>query len=299
MAMARVTAIAFNGNGVFPENSPYIVQAYKKDVPSFFVQCLNCHEKSTQCKACPESKGSCQSCFLIRLECLFPLPPYLHQKREFSPFQCNCIHCTISHWRCRFDSNIHPQKCQQCIKLGIPCNFKLSAQWRHNDIKLHPPPLQVSSHVAIEPVNEMNNDSVSRISDPGRRFSITNKSVHYHNWSGICPNNGYSCHGCVEQVNSQENESTVPVPSWIHVFSKSTKSSFCQNELPLLVIWRNPPPKKYVIIVIGAQRGSTEAEPTTDRSSCSCPCPKPFSHQPWCWEGYLSFWQRGFRQSSY
>jgi hypothetical protein len=97
MAMARVTAIAFNGNGVFPENSPYIVQAYKKDVPSFFVQCLNCHEKSTQCKACPESKGSCQSCFLIRLECLFPLPPYLHQKREFSPFQCNCIHCTISH----------------------------------------------------------------------------------------------------------------------------------------------------------------------------------------------------------
>ncbi len=65
--------------------------------------------------------------------------------------------------------------------LGIPCNFKLSAQGRRNDIKLHPPPLQVSSHVAIEPVHEINNvDSMSVFSDPGGRFAITNESVHYH-----------------------------------------------------------------------------------------------------------------------
>jgi hypothetical protein len=82
MVMATVTAIAFYGNGVFLENSPYFAQAHKKDVPSFPVWCLNCHKKNTECKACPKSKGSCQSCILSRLECLFPLPPYLHQKHD-------------------------------------------------------------------------------------------------------------------------------------------------------------------------------------------------------------------------
>ena len=153
-----------------------------------------------------------------------PLLLYLHQKLELFPFQCNCIHCNINHQQCKFNSNIDPQKCQWCTKLGVPCNFKLSAQGRCNDIKLHPPPLQVCSHMAIEPVNEMNNvDSVSGFSDPGGRFAITNKSVHYHHQSGLCLNNGYSCHGCVEQVNSLEKESTIRVPSWIHIFSKSTK----------------------------------------------------------------------------
>jgi hypothetical protein len=112
MAMALTTAIAFNGIGVFPENCPCFVQAHKKDIQSFPVRCHNCHKKSIKCKACPKSKGSCQSCFLSRLECLFPISPYLHQKRDFFPFQCNCIHCTINHQRCKFDSNIHPQKCQ-------------------------------------------------------------------------------------------------------------------------------------------------------------------------------------------
>ena len=75
MVMALATAIAFNGNGVFPENCPYFVQAHKKDIQSFPVWCHNCHKKSIKCKACPKSKGSCQSCFLSGLECLFPLPP--------------------------------------------------------------------------------------------------------------------------------------------------------------------------------------------------------------------------------
>jgi hypothetical protein len=215
------------------------------DVPSFPVQCLNCHKKITKCKAYLEAKGSCQSCFLSSLECVFPLPLYLHQKCELSPFQHNCIHCTISHQRCNFNSNLHPQKCQQCIKLGIPCNFKLSAQGRRNDIKLHPPPLQVSSHMAIEPVNEMNNfDSFSRFSDPGGRFAIMNESVHYHHQSGLCLNDGYGCCGCVEQVNSQENESIIPVSSWIHVFSKSTKSSSCQTQATTIAYLEEPTTKK-------------------------------------------------------
>jgi hypothetical protein len=68
--------------------------------------------------------------------------------------------------------------------IHVISSCQLSAQGRCNDIKLHPPPLQVSSHVAIEPVNEMNNvDSVSKFSDPGGRFAITNESVHYHHQS--------------------------------------------------------------------------------------------------------------------
>jgi hypothetical protein len=41
MATAMATAIAFNGNGIFLENSPYFVQAHKEDVPSFPAWCLN------------------------------------------------------------------------------------------------------------------------------------------------------------------------------------------------------------------------------------------------------------------
>jgi hypothetical protein len=48
MAAASATAIAFNGNGVFPENCPYFVQAHKKDVPSFPVWCCNSHTKKHQ-----------------------------------------------------------------------------------------------------------------------------------------------------------------------------------------------------------------------------------------------------------
>ncbi len=174
-----------------------------------------------------------------------PFPPYLHQKPDFSPFQHNCIHCTISHQWCKFDSNLHPQKHQWCIKLGIPCNFKLSAQGRCNDIKLHPPPLQDSSHMPIEQVHEMNNfDSFSGFSDPGVRFAITIESVYYRHQSGLCQNNWYSCHGCIEQVDSQEIESTGPVPSWIHIFSKSTKSSSCRTQAASIAYLGEPTTKK-------------------------------------------------------
>jgi hypothetical protein len=62
---------------------------------------------------------------------------------------------------------------------------------------------------------------------------LTNKSVHYHHWSDFCLSDGYSCHSCVQQVPLQENVSkSVPpfsgvVPSWVHLFSKSTATSSC------------------------------------------------------------------------
>jgi hypothetical protein len=150
----------------------------------------------------------------------------------------------ISHQRCKFDSNLHLQKCHQCIKLGIPCNFKLSSQGRRNGIKLHPPPLQDTSHVAIEPVHEMNNvDYFSGFSDPGGRFAITNESVHYPHQSGFCLNNGYSCHGCVEQVKPQELNLPVPFHPGFMFFPSPPSHAPVKHKLPLLIIWRNPPPK--------------------------------------------------------
>jgi hypothetical protein len=76
-------------------------------------------------------------------------------------------------------------------------------------------------------------DSFSGFLDPGGRFSLMNKSVHHHHWLGFCLSDGYSCHGCVEQVSLQESvPKSVPpfssvIPLWVHVFSKSTATSSC------------------------------------------------------------------------
>ncbi len=43
-------------------------------------------------------------------------------------------------------------------------------------------------------------DYFSGILDPGGRFAFTNESVYYHHQLGFCLLDGYSCHGCVEQV---------------------------------------------------------------------------------------------------
>jgi hypothetical protein len=114
--------------------------------------------------------------------------------------------------------------------------------------------------VVIEPVNEMNNvDPVSGFSDPGGRFAITYKSVHYHHQSGLCPNDGYSCHSCVEQVNSQEKNLPFLFHPGFMFFPSPPSHPPVKHKPPLLLIWKNPPPKKYVIIIIGAQRGSARS----------------------------------------
>jgi hypothetical protein len=65
-----------------------------------------------------------------------------------------------------------------------------------------------------------------------------NESVHYHHQSGShLLSDGYSCHGCVEQVNLNENVSrsvsvsvSSIIPPWVHVFAKSTQSSSLRTQ---------------------------------------------------------------------
>ncbi len=89
----------------------------------------------------------------------------------------------------------------------------------------------------VEPQDGANSiDSFSGFLDPGGRLAFMNKSVHYHRWLGFCLSDGFSCHGCVEQVSLQENvPKSVPpfssvVPSWVHVFSKTTATSSCHTQ---------------------------------------------------------------------
>jgi hypothetical protein len=93
-------------------------------------------------------------------------------------------------------------------------------------------------------------DLFSGFLDPGGRLAFTNKSVHYHHWSGFCLSNGYCCQGCVEQVSLQENvpKSAPPfsgvVPSWVHVFSKSTATSSCPTQAASIAYFKEPIRKK-------------------------------------------------------
>jgi hypothetical protein len=80
--------------------------------------------------------------------------------------------------------------------------------------------------------------------DSGGRFAFTNESVHYHHWLGFCLSDGYSCHGGVEQVSLQKNvPKSVPpfsgvVPSWVHVFSKSTATSSCRTQAASIIYFK-------------------------------------------------------------
>jgi hypothetical protein len=63
MATAIANAIAFIGNRVFQEISPYFVQAHKKDIPSFPVWCLNCHKKTPFVRPVLNPKGHAKAAF--------------------------------------------------------------------------------------------------------------------------------------------------------------------------------------------------------------------------------------------
>ncbi len=97
----------------------------------------------------------------------------------------------------------------------------------------------------VEPQDRANSINLfSEYLDAGGRFAFTNKSVHSHQWSGVCLSNGYSCHGCVAQVSLQENvPKSVPpysgvIPSWVHVFSKSTTTSSCQTQAASIIYYK-------------------------------------------------------------
>ncbi len=63
----------------------------------------------------------------------------------------------------------------------------------------------------------------------GGEYAVMKESVHYHQGSGIPQSDGYCCNGFDKQVSPQENidQSCSPssvsiIPSWVHVFSKSS-----------------------------------------------------------------------------
>jgi hypothetical protein len=100
--------------------------------------------------------------------------------------------------------------------------------------------------------NACSTDSFSGFSDPGGRFAITNESVHYHHRSGShLLSDGYSCHGCVEQVKLNENLSksvsvsvSSIIPPWVHVFAKSTKSTSLRTQAASIAYIEEPLQKK-------------------------------------------------------
>jgi hypothetical protein len=75
-------------------------------------------------------------------------------------------------------------------------------------------------------------DSFSGFSDPGGRFAITTKSVHCPHLPRFVRLDVESCHGRIEQISSQRDSShyCCPVPSWVHVFGKSTKTSSLRTQ---------------------------------------------------------------------
>jgi hypothetical protein len=82
MAISSATAIAFNGNGVFPENCPYFIQAHKKDVPFFPVWCRNRHKKIPNVMHALNPKGHAKAAFWADWNAYSPSLPTCtkHQK---------------------------------------------------------------------------------------------------------------------------------------------------------------------------------------------------------------------------
>jgi hypothetical protein len=72
--------------------------------------------------------------------------------------------------------------------------------------------------------------------DPGGRFAVTNKSVHCHHLPGFVQSDAESCHSCVDQISHQRityhssSFQNCAIPSWVHVFGKSTKSSSLRTQ---------------------------------------------------------------------
>ena len=75
-------------------------------------------------------------------------------------------------------------------------------------------------------------DSFSGFLDPGGRFAIMSESVHCPHLPGFVRSGVESCHGRIEQISPQRDSShyRCPVPSWVHVFGKSTKTSSLRTQ---------------------------------------------------------------------
>ena len=93
-------------------------------------------------------------------------------------------------------------------------------------------------------------DSFSGFLDPGDRFAITTDSVHCPHLPGFIQSDVESCHGRIEQISPQRITSDTkyfqnfPIPSWVHVFGKSIKSSSLWTQCASVAYRELPTTKK-------------------------------------------------------
>jgi hypothetical protein len=93
-------------------------------------------------------------------------------------------------------------------------------------------------------------DSFSGFLDPGGRFAITTDSVHCPHLPGFIQSDAESCHGRIEQICPQRITShshyfrNFPIPSWVHVFGKSIKSSSLRTQCASVAYKEQPTTKK-------------------------------------------------------
>jgi hypothetical protein len=86
--------------------------------------------------------------------------------------------------------------------------------------------------------------------DPGGRFAITTDSVHCPHLPGFIQSDVESCHGRIEQICPQRITShsqyfqNFPIPSWVHVFGKSIKSSSLWTQCASVAYRELPTTKK-------------------------------------------------------
>jgi hypothetical protein len=149
---------------------------------SFPICCTNCHDKQLMCKAHPHTKGSCYHCIVNGLPCFF-LPQTIIRHgstRIFNAFrfQRNCTHCTQSHQKCLFDTDSSLQ-CKRCIKLEIPCLFKLSSQGSRNDLNASTNPKDVMTMLIGQSTKLDGIHFPPKPLDPNGRSVNANESVHY------------------------------------------------------------------------------------------------------------------------
>ena len=117
------------------QNFPHTISILAMATP-LLIHFSNCRIKQLNCNVSSHIKGSCNACHVNSSEYLSPPPTnLLHGLLTIavSPFQKNCVQCTISHQKCIFNVD-NPSICKRCIKFDLPCHFKLSLQGRHNNL---------------------------------------------------------------------------------------------------------------------------------------------------------------------
>ena len=144
----------------------------------FPVSCINCNDKQLECKASSHSKGSCHHCFILGIECCFPVGAVVAASATAShgvgvySFQRNCFHCTQSHRQCRPSNHCH-SPCSHCTKRGLPILYQLSSQGRRNDLKAGKTPTEASTTTTTKTRTLMTAASTATIGLTATRNRLT------------------------------------------------------------------------------------------------------------------------------